>query len=192
MPGIMRPSCLLVLALMLASPAFAASGDEWFGSDKPRHFGACLAFTGAGYGAGALLFDEPSARWLTGAGAGLGAGVGKELYDLARGKTFSLKDLAWDTAGTATGLLASFLVDQFVIALSHPSEPARAPATVSARAGRAWGPLAVLDAQLASLPRAQGSASAEGPADFASSRAVPSVRAAGGLATWRDVPLRSP
>ncbi|MBU8898160.1 hypothetical protein DRW03_26160 [Corallococcus sp. H22C18031201] len=189
MPGIMRPSCLLLLSLMLASPVFAASGDDWFGSDKPRHFGACLAFTGAGYGAGALLFDEPSARWLTGAGAGLGAGVGKELYDLARGKTFSLKDLAWDTAGTATGLLASFLVDQVVTALSRPAEPARAPGVVAVRSGRARGPLAVLDAQLAALPRSPSVARAGGPAGSASVSAVP--RAAG-PAAWRDAPLRVP
>jgi uncharacterized protein YfiM (DUF2279 family) len=119
----------LAAALVLLSvpvSARAASGDDWFGSDKPKHFAACVAASSVGYGAGALVFDSPGARALTGAGVGLGVGVGKEVYDLARGKVFSLKDLAWDTAGTATGLVASFLVDRFITEVLLP--PPRAVA----------------------------------------------------------------
>ncbi|NRD59485.1 hypothetical protein [Corallococcus exiguus] len=112
----------LAALVLLAVPASgrAASGDDWFGSDKPKHFAACAAATGVGYGAGAVLFDSPGARALTGMGLGLGVGLGKEVYDKARGSVFSVKDLAWDTAGTATGLLASFLVDRFITEVLLP------------------------------------------------------------------------
>ncbi|WP_375757514.1 hypothetical protein [Corallococcus exercitus] len=118
----MSPRAALAGLALLAVPASsrAASGDDWFGGDKPRHFAACAAATGVGYGAGAALFDSTGARALTGVGLGLGVGLGKEVYDRARGSVFSVKDLAWDAAGTATGLLAAFLVDRFITEVLLP------------------------------------------------------------------------
>ncbi|MCP3057944.1 hypothetical protein LXT21_04050 [Myxococcus sp. K38C18041901] len=114
--------CLIAL---LSSPvASAASGDDWLGPDKPKHFAACFVLAGVGYGAGALLFEPPEARFWTGAGLAMGVGVGKELYDLGRGTTFSFKDLAWDAAGTATGLGVSWLVDRLLFGPT-PSPQAR-------------------------------------------------------------------
>jgi uncharacterized protein YfiM (DUF2279 family) len=114
----MRFTPTFLLCFLLALPAAGAPRrDDWFTSDKPRHFAVCFALTGAGYGAGALLFEDPALRWLTGAGLGLGVGVGKELYDKARGKTFSLQDLTWDTAGTVTGLVTAFIADRFITEL---------------------------------------------------------------------------
>ncbi|WP_241768613.1 hypothetical protein [Myxococcus xanthus] len=119
------PSSLL-LVFLAPLGARAASGDEWLGPDKPKHFAACFVFAGAGYAGGALLFDNPHARWLTGAGLAMGAGVGKELYDLGRGTTFSMKDLAWDAVGTASGLAVSYVVDRLVFRRDDtPSEVAR-------------------------------------------------------------------
>ncbi|WP_426745400.1 hypothetical protein VZQ01_30830 [Myxococcus faecalis] len=113
------------LVALLASPvASAASGDDWLGPDKPKHFAACFVLAGVGYGAGALLFEPPEARLWTGAGLAMGVGVGKELYDLGRGTTFSFKDLAWDAAGTATGLGVSWLVDRLLFGPT-PSPQAR-------------------------------------------------------------------
>ncbi|MCP3162560.1 YfiM family protein [Myxococcus qinghaiensis] len=125
----MQTSTLRLLApLLLVSstptPARAASGDEWLGPDKKKHFAACFVLAGVGYGAGALLFEPPEARLWTGAGLALGVGVGKELYDLGRGTTFSLKDLAWDAAGTATGLGVAWLVDRLLF--GPPSSEASA------------------------------------------------------------------
>ncbi|GHG63281.1 hypothetical protein [Comamonas sp. JC664] len=111
----------LWLVVSTAPAAHAASGDEWFGPDKPKHFAACFVLAGAGYGGGALLFDEPYARWLTGAGLAMGVGVAKELYDLGRGTTFSTKDLAWDAIGTASGLAVSYVVDRLLF--GGPSSP---------------------------------------------------------------------
>ncbi|MBN8231308.1 hypothetical protein JYK02_27710 [Corallococcus macrosporus] len=132
----MPPRAVLAALALSAVPAssLAASGDDWFGDDKPRHFAACAAATGVGYGAGAVLFDSPGARALTGVGLGLGVGLGKEVYDRARGNAFSLKDLAWDTAGTATGLLAAFLVDRFITEVLLP--PPRTVAAARRSGGR--------------------------------------------------------
>jgi uncharacterized protein YfiM (DUF2279 family) len=120
----MRPAPLRILVLLLClsipGAARAQYGDEWFGPDKKKHFGACFVLAGAGYAGGALLFDAPAARWLTGAGLAMGAGVGKELYDKQRGGLFSFKDLAWDGVGTVTGLGVSYLVDRLIFGRSAP------------------------------------------------------------------------
>ncbi len=110
------PCCVLGLLLGLpATVSAAASGDDWLGPDKAKHFAACTVLAGAGYGGGALLFEAPEARWLTGAGLAMGAGLAKELYDTRPGGTgFSTKDLVWDAVGTATGLGVAFLVDHFL------------------------------------------------------------------------------
>ncbi|HEX8818904.1 MAG TPA: hypothetical protein VF794_03190, partial [Archangium sp.] len=107
----LRENLLALVCLSLLVPPSARgeepeipSRDDWFGQDKVLHFGVSAGLAGAGYGGGALLFDEPGARWLTGAGVALTAGVGKELHDAGRGSFFSFKDLTWDAVGTATGL----------------------------------------------------------------------------------------
>ncbi|WP_164021247.1 YfiM family protein [Pyxidicoccus trucidator] len=120
------PRRVLVLLLILSGfPSLGASGDEWLGEDKAKHFAACTVLAAGGYGAGALVFEAPAARWLTGAGLAMGAGLGKELYDSRSGGTgFSTKDLVWDAAGTATGLGLAFLVDHFIFGREAPASPA--------------------------------------------------------------------
>lgn len=135
---LLRPTCqvlLLVLpALLLAPRARAASsGDEWLGTDKAKHFGVTLGLGAVGYGGGALLFDTPRARLLSGAALGMGVGLGKELYDLGRGSRFSVKDLAWDALGTATGLALAWLVDRLFFSEAPARPPAR-PSTEEAGA----------------------------------------------------------
>ena len=110
--------------------------DGWFSRDKAAHYGVSVALAGGGYAAGALLFAAPEARWLTGAGVGLGAGVAKELLDAARGSFFSWKDLTWDGLGTASGLALSWAVDRLVFSRA---EPVREPA-VQMRFSLALGP----------------------------------------------------
>lgn len=116
-----RETLLAVLCLSLLVPRSARgeepeipSLDDWFGQDKALHYGVSVGLAGAGYAGGALLFEAPEARWLTGAGVALGAGVAKELYDAGRGSFFSFKDLTWDVLGTATGLGLSWAVDRLV------------------------------------------------------------------------------
>ncbi len=120
----MRRSLLSLLLVLPGTSALGAAGDEWLGADKAKHFAVCTVLAGAGYGGGALLFEAPSARWLTGAGLAMGAGLGKELYDTRSGGTgFSVKDLAWDAVGTATGLGVAYLVDRFVFGHEAPASP---------------------------------------------------------------------
>jgi putative lipoprotein len=106
-------SLLVPLSALGQEPGIAPQ-DDWFGQDKALHYGISVGLAGAGYAGGALLFEAPEARWLSGAGVALGAGVAKELYDAGRGTFFSFKDLTWDVLGTATGLGLSWAVDRLV------------------------------------------------------------------------------
>jgi uncharacterized protein YfiM (DUF2279 family) len=109
------PVLVALCVLPARSSAGATAGDDWLGEDKAKHFAACFTLAGAGYGGGALLFEAPETRWLTGAGLAMGAGLGKELYDSRRGGTgFSFKDMSWNVVGTATGLGVAYLVDRLV------------------------------------------------------------------------------
>ncbi len=106
----------MILALCLPMTAAAADDDPWFGRDKALHFGLSAALAGTGYAGGALLFPgHRSAPFLTGAGLALGLGVGKELVDHLSGRRFSMRDLAWDVAGTAVGLVVAWAVDTLIV-----------------------------------------------------------------------------
>lgn len=136
-----RENLLAVVCLSLLVPLSArgeapgiASGDDWFGQDKALHYSLSAGLAGAGYAGGALLFEAPEARWLSGAGVALGAGVAKEFYDAGRGTYFSFKDLTWDVLGTATGLTLSWAVDRLFF-----QRDARAPASQANGAGLSGG-----------------------------------------------------
>lgn len=89
----------------LQLPAPAAARDAWLGEDKVRHFMMSFGITTLGYGAARAAGVETATARLaavTGSGA---AGVAKEVRDLSVGGPFSVRDLAWDIAGTAAGLL---------------------------------------------------------------------------------------
>ena len=123
-----RPPLAVLLCLAALAPSSARgavtelpSNDAWFARDKALHFSVSAGLAGAGYLGGALLFEPPEARWLTGARVALGAGVAKELYDAGRGSFFSWKDLTWDVLGTATGLTLAWAVDRLVF---QPPAPA--------------------------------------------------------------------
>ncbi|WP_395850695.1 hypothetical protein [Cystobacter fuscus] len=117
-----RPAVLtLLMSVLVFAPLPAWSQwdeslkvDPWLSSDKAAHFGLSAALAGAGYAGGALLFEAPEARWLTGAGLSLGVGVAKEFFDAGRGSIFSWKDLTWDVLGMATGLTLSWAVERLV------------------------------------------------------------------------------
>jgi uncharacterized protein YfiM (DUF2279 family) len=88
----------------LVQPA-AAPPDPWLAEDKARHLFASLTIGAIAYGAatGAGL-EWPDAGVAAGALAG-GAGVAKEFRDRARGRPFSVRDLAWDALGVGAALL---------------------------------------------------------------------------------------
>lgn len=108
---------LLLLALSLSPAARAQSSsdpDPWFGQDKALHFGASLGLSLTGYGVTALFTDSTATRLGVGAGVALGAGMAKELIDLAGFGHPSHRDLVWNVAGTAGGLLLAWVLDRTV------------------------------------------------------------------------------
>lgn len=119
----------LVLGLLWSGAASAqADPDPWLGPDKALHFAFSAGIAAIGYGGTALFTEERGVRIAVGAGLALTAGIGKELLDLAVFGRASWKDLAWDVAGTAVGVVLSWLVDVFIIsplvAKSAPPLPA--------------------------------------------------------------------
>ncbi|MGI5865733.1 MAG: hypothetical protein ACOX6T_27230 [Myxococcales bacterium] len=121
---------LAVMTVLCSSTAFAGSADPWFGKDKALHFGVSALLAGGGYALGALACEEEWAPWVAGAGLALGAGAAKELYDLAGGGSASFRDLAWDAAGMAVGLLTAWAIDKLLFGRDARAE----------RAARLFGP----------------------------------------------------
>jgi putative lipoprotein len=89
----------------------AGGGDEWFGHDKALHFGATFVISAGGYGAAALLSEDVRVRLAAGAVLGIGAGAGKELWDLSGHGDASWRDFTWDVVGTAAGLAFAAAID---------------------------------------------------------------------------------
>lgn len=107
-------TALLVLILWPAVSAAQQDADPWFAPDKALHFGISAGIAGLGYGGTALLTEDRTVRLVVGGSVALAAGIAKELYDLAGFGDPSWKDFAWDVAGTAVGLVVSWLLDHFV------------------------------------------------------------------------------
>lgn len=128
----LRAAVVLGSVMSFASAAGAQSSDDWFGRDKALHFAASAAIAGGAYAVGALWLDDTLPRALLGAGAGLAAGVGKELLDLAGYGDPSWRDLAWDVAGTGVGVLAAWALD---VALRPAPSPPPATCPMPHRAG---------------------------------------------------------
>jgi uncharacterized protein YfiM (DUF2279 family) len=133
MPSPARPFRALVVALLAALVGSAGAGreahaqppvdvdvdgtasrDPWLGRDKALHFGASAGLALAGYGGTALLTADQGHRLGVGASLALGAGIGKEIADRYTGGDPSLRDLAWDVVGTASGLVLAWLLDRYV------------------------------------------------------------------------------
>jgi putative lipoprotein len=117
-----RRALAVGLVLALSSPALAADPDPWFGRDKALHFAATASLAVAGYGGAALKTSDPVARAAVGGTLGLGAGIAKELFDLAGAGDPSWRDLTWDLVGTATGVLVATAVDYLIRQATAPSD----------------------------------------------------------------------
>lgn len=109
---LMRWLALPVLLACLPTRASASEEDPWFGRDKKLHFVVSAGLATGGYALGAIFWEEPSARLASGATLALGAGVAKELADLAGYGHPSWRDLAWDVIGTGAGLLLAWGADE--------------------------------------------------------------------------------
>lgn len=89
----------------LPMPARRAEDDQWFGTDKVRHFFISAMLQSLGYGTLRAL-DVRHGSALTGASVVTsGFGIGKELSDRRRGRNVSARDLIWDAAGAGAASL---------------------------------------------------------------------------------------
>jgi putative lipoprotein len=117
--GTPRAAALILAAAVLgigqSRRAEAQGSDAWFSRDKAAHFSISGALAIGGYELGAIFFDRPAARVATGAALALTAGVTKEVADRYRGGDPSFRDLTWDVAGTATGVLVAWLIDKYFL-----------------------------------------------------------------------------
>jgi putative lipoprotein len=104
----------LMASVLVAGPTHAQEADPWFGRDKALHFSATATIAVVGYAGTSLFSDDRRTRAGVGAGLALGAGIGKELWDLGGRGDASGRDLVWDVVGTATGVLLAWTVDWLV------------------------------------------------------------------------------
>ncbi len=109
------PLAMLSMAavLLASSPGRAepTDPDPWFGPDKFLHFTASALIASGSYGLSTFAVDPPGYRAAIGAGVGLSAGVGKELFDLGGFGQPSWKDLAWDVFGVSVGVGLAIAID---------------------------------------------------------------------------------
>lgn len=144
----MKSSCLGVAALtVVCTLSSAARADEWVSGDKALHFTASALIAGGSYGISAPFFQHSRVPpLLIGAGAGVLAGVGKELYDATGRGDPSAKDLVWDGFGVTAGLAIAFGIDLLIRGWSLPKaaqSPALAPTGAVAPAALGAGPSGV-------------------------------------------------
>ena len=114
---------VLVAAVTILSPssrARAQEADAWLARDKALHFGFSAGITVVGYAGVSLKTDHRPTRRAGAIVFGLGAGVTKEVWDAFGHGDASWRDLAWDFAGTATGVLIAAGIDWLYQRLSHP------------------------------------------------------------------------
>jgi uncharacterized protein YfiM (DUF2279 family) len=86
-------------------PVDAVPRDAWFGEDKVRHFLMSYAIVALTYGGARAVGLDREPATVGALATGAVAGVLKEVSDARRGEIFSVRDLVWDAAGLAAGLL---------------------------------------------------------------------------------------
>ena len=108
-------ACLAALGAVLLRGPVALASDEWLGRDKVLHLAAGGALAAVGYQTAALWTTEPVVRAGSGVMLAMGAGLAKEMYDRTSGGDPSLRDVAWDAVGAATGILVTWLIHRFTL-----------------------------------------------------------------------------
>lgn len=91
---------LLVPALL-----FPLALDGWFGADKMKHFFMSAFIQSLTYSSVRAAGASHDGAYLSATAATVGFGVGREIYDGKVKRAFSYKDLVWDGAGLAAGMV---------------------------------------------------------------------------------------
>jgi putative lipoprotein len=79
--------------------------DSWFGADKVKHFLMSAFIESVTFSGLQAAGAHRNASFAGAIGATAVFGIGKEIHDKQRGEPFSLRDIAWDTAGGGSALL---------------------------------------------------------------------------------------
>ncbi len=94
----------------VSSAPEASAANPLLGEDKLRHLGMAFAVTQVAFGVTRLGLSADHAR-PTAIGLAAVASIGKELYDVRRGRRFDALDLAWDIVGIALGAVLIHQID---------------------------------------------------------------------------------
>lgn len=95
-----RHARLLVPALL-----FPLALDGWFGADKMKHFFMSAFIQSMAYSSARAAGASHDGAFVSATAATVGLGIGREIYDGRVKKAFSYKDLVWDGAGLAAGIV---------------------------------------------------------------------------------------
>jgi putative lipoprotein len=114
--ALLLTTSIATIASTTATRAHAQANDPdpWWGEDKALHFTVAGALAGIGYGVGTEIFDH---RWqcaALGGGLAIGAGAAKELMDMTGVGDPSWRDFTWDVIGAAAGLGVAIVIDALV------------------------------------------------------------------------------
>jgi putative lipoprotein len=117
-----------VVALLATTvPVWGQEADPWFGRDKALHFSASASIAIVGYAGASLTTEHRPTRVAAATIVALGAGIGKELWDLGGPGDASWRDLTWDVIGTATGVLVASGMDWLIRHIRDPTPVAARP-----------------------------------------------------------------
>ncbi len=95
------------LAPPLPPPAITiliVEDDRWLGEDKFKHFAMSYMITAGSFSVARTVTDR-DASLAAAVALGAAAGILKELYDRRDERLISVRDLIWDAAGIAAGVL---------------------------------------------------------------------------------------
>ena len=84
---------------------FPLAADKWFGADKMKHFFMSAFIQSLTYSSVRAAGASHDGAYLSATAATVGFGVGREIYDGRVKRAFSYKDLVWDGAGLAAGMV---------------------------------------------------------------------------------------
>jgi uncharacterized protein YfiM (DUF2279 family) len=91
--------------LLVAALLFPLALDGWFGADKMKHFFMSAFIQSLTYSSVRAAGASHDGAYLSATAATVGFGVGREIYDGRVKRAFSYKDLVWDGAGLAAGMV---------------------------------------------------------------------------------------
>lgn len=101
----MRLSSARAARLAAVALVFPLALDGWFGADKMKHFFMSAFIQSMAYSSARAVGASHDGAFVSATAATVGFGVGREIYDGRVKRAFSYKDLVWDGAGLAAGMV---------------------------------------------------------------------------------------